>query len=173
LANSPHIQQNVRATRARAANANSTKNVYPSTSNTNANIAANANTVANNNDTANTTTRTAYKLPLTQVQKDLINSGKAPLPVSEDNAAFDNNIHGLCGKEACKSAVEAWQSGLSSPQLVTVSDFKQFIPHIKACSKCSNSKNCPKILQSMSAFQSILVIEAKRSVPLFEIRNKT
>ncbi len=130
----------------------------------NPNITTNANTMPK---------RTAYKQPLTQEQKDLINAAKAPLPLSEEHAAFDNSVHGLCSNEACKSAAEAWWSGLTSTQLVSVSDFKQQVQQINACSKCSNSKNTPKILQSMSQFQSILAINTyKRSVPLFEIRRK-
>jgi len=145
-------------------NANTNVNAYTNPNTTNA-----TNTTTNANITPN---RTAYKQPLTQEQKDLINGGKAPLPVSEDNTTFNNNIQGLCSKEACKLAIEAWWSGCTSTQLISIKDFKQQVPQIKACSKCSHSNNTPKILQSMSAFKSILVIESKRSVPLFEIKRK-
>jgi len=126
--------------------------------------------------------RAAYNLPLTQEQKDLINAGKAPFPLSKKHTDYDYSVHGLCTKQACKSAVEAWWYGTSkSPfsthfaQLVSVSDFKQQVPQIKQCSICSHGKKCPKILQSMSEFQSSLVADNtfKRSVPLFEIKRKT
>jgi len=120
--------------------------------------------------------RRPYDLPLTEEQKLHINAGKALLPSVENNTKFDNKIYGLCKKEACRTAVVAWWSGLTSPQLVTGSDFKQKVPTIAACSKCSNAKNLgPKILQSMSQKMALSVKEAKSKkmeVELYEITKK-
>jgi len=124
------------------------------------------------NDIANTKahTRKAYKPPLTQEQKDLINDGKAAFPVSEGNIAFDNNIRGLCGNQACKSAVEAWWSGLTSPQLVSVSDFTSLV---NVCKTCSGGKKCAEILQSMSQLMKIDSLDSKkRSVKQYEITQR-
>jgi len=121
--------------------------------------------------------RQHYNLPLTEEQKQHINAGEAPLPkIVEDNTEFDNKIYGLCGKDTCKLAVETWWLGLTYPQLVTVRDFKEKVPLIKKCTKCSNPKNLgPKILKSMSKLKPFSVKEStynNKVIDLFEIHKK-
>jgi len=183
-ATSATTSTSTRVTRTRGANANSinkgSSHISTPISNTAvANVSTNTNTsttdtsTASGNESAVKTNRKVYKLPLTQEQKELINSGKAPLPVGEVNTDFDNNVHGLCGQEACKYAVEAWWSSLASPQLVSVSDFKKQVAQIRACSKCYNPKNCSTILRSLSQLQSVLVkAENYKKVDFFEIKRK-
>lgn len=112
------------------------------------------------------TKRKVYKLPMTQEQKNLINTGQAPLPVGEAKE-FDNKIHGLCGNKACKLAVETWRSSLDDVQLVSASDFKAAV---KICETCSGPKKITTILKSLSQFQPIDSVDTKqRPVKLYEI----
>jgi len=127
---------------------------YVQKENTTSEMESTVNVSTTTSTTTNTTQhhRQHYDLPLTEDLKQLINAGKAPLPIVEDNTEFNKEkiYEWLCGNEACKSAVELWWSGLTSSQLLTASDFKQWVPQIAACSKCSNAKNLPKLLQSVS-----------------------
>jgi len=122
---------------------------------------------------ASTYKRAGYNTLLTQEQKEQINGGRLPLPEAELNTKFDGEVH-LAPKcyspNTCKPSVEKWWSDLSSnnrPQLISVKDFKA---KVMICGSCSNSKNCPKILQSMSQFQGIQAKDGKNKIELFEIR---